>query len=86
MEVTHLWRLLVPRPGVDTARDLLLTALTRGAVKGRVMEGLSLSAFADVYLFQGRMPGSQLGASYTLGLGVTLDRRYKPFTETAFIW
>ena len=64
----------------------MLSALTRVALKARVVDGLSVTSFADFFAFMGRMPGDRPGNSFSLGVGVAFDRRYKPLSEGLFAW
>ncbi|MEW5851893.1 MAG: hypothetical protein AB2A00_24095 [Myxococcota bacterium] len=86
VEANGAWRWLAPRPDVDTPRDLAVTMLLRTAVKARIIDGLSVSTFGDMYVFQGKMPGNTPGLSATVGVGIAADRRWKPLTELAYFW
>jgi hypothetical protein len=86
VETTGGFRWLAPRPDADTPRDLALTANLRAALKGRVMDGVSVSGFMDAYLFQGKQASDRPGLSLILGIGIAADRRWKPLTELGYFW
>ncbi|PKL80286.1 MAG: hypothetical protein CVV27_00575 [Candidatus Melainabacteria bacterium HGW-Melainabacteria-1] len=65
----------------DDASSLGLIGQWVSSFQLSLTENLSLRLYADSYLFQGKLPGSQLGASVILGIGMGYDRIWKPWFE-----
>jgi hypothetical protein len=86
VETTGRLRVLAPRPSVDTDRDLAAAGGCRVAGKTRLLEGLSLSAFSDLFVYQGKMAMDRPGFSFLVGVGVAADRQWKPMTEVGLLW
>lgn len=86
LELTHSWRYFMPRPGLDGPRELSLWGMTRAAVKASIIPGVSVSCFTDAFVFLGPRPSDRPGLSYTLGIGLGMDRTYTPLSELAWLY
>lgn len=73
-------RYFFPSPK-DNASSLGLIGQWVSSFNLSLTENLYLRLYADGYLFQGKLAGSQPGASVILGVGLGYDRIWKPWFE-----